>query len=97
LASHRGIIDLLVTEGIGTLVVGLNWLWKQEVSLGRRNNQGFIQIPHSRFVDMLIYKAQLVGIQIIVREESHTLQASFLNRDAIPTYDPDWKEKPVLK
>jgi len=94
--ASRRIIDLLVEEGIGTLVIGLNRLWKQEADLGRRNNQGFVQIPHSRFIEMLEYKAKLVGIGVIVREESYTSQASFLDRDEIPTYDPDRKEKPVF-
>lgn len=51
-ASHR-IIDLLVEEGIGTLVVGLNKGWKQQVEMGKRNNQTFVSIPHSRFIEML--------------------------------------------
>jgi putative transposase len=94
--ASRTIIDLLVSEGIGVLVIGLNRQWKQEVSLGRRNNQQFVQLPHSRFIDMLTYKAQRVGIRVIVREESYTSQASFLDRDAIPTYDPTRKEKPTF-
>jgi putative transposase len=91
--ASRTIIDLLVREGIGVLVIGLNRQWKQEVSLGKRNNQQFVQVPHSRFIDMLTYKAQLVGIRVIVREESYTSQASFLDGDAIPTYDPARKER----
>ena len=77
--ASRRIIDLLVEEGIGTLVIGLNKLWKQEVELGKRNNQLFVQIPHCRFIQMLAYKAQLVGIRVIIREESYTSQASFLD------------------
>jgi len=34
-AASRRIIDHLVGEGIGTLVVGKNPLWKQQVELGR--------------------------------------------------------------
>jgi putative transposase len=94
--ASRRIIDLLGEEGIGTLVIGLNRQWKQEVNLGRRNNQSFVQIPHSRFIEMLEYKAKLVGIRVIVREESYTSKASFLDRDAIPTYDPNRTEKPVF-
>jgi putative transposase len=94
--ASRRIIDLLGEEGIGTLVIGLNRQWKQEVNLGRRNNQSFVQIPHSRFIEMLEYKARLVGIRVIVREESYTSKASFLDRDAIPTYDPNRTEKPVF-
>jgi len=92
--ASRRIIDLLVEEGIGTLVIGLNKGWKQEVELGRRNNQNFVQIPHTRFIQMLQYKAQLVGIRVLVQEESYTSKASFLDLDDIPTYDPKRTEKP---
>jgi putative transposase len=84
----------LVKEGIGTLVIGLNKLWKQEVDMGKRTNQTFVQIPHSRFIQMLYYKAQLVGITVVIREESYTSKASFLDLDDLPTYDPKRAEKP---
>ncbi len=48
--------------------------------MGKRNNQNFVSIPHARFIDMLIYKAALVGIQIEVQEESYTSKASFINQ-----------------
>ncbi len=60
-AASKTIIALLVTQGIGTLAIGKNLLWKQEVALGRVNNQHFVQIPHARFIDMLRYKAELAG------------------------------------
>jgi len=94
--ASRRIITMLVEEGIGTLVIGLNKQWKQEVEMGRRTNQSFVQIPHSRFIQMVQYKAQLVGITVIVREESYTSKASFLDLDAIPTYDPTRQEKPTF-
>ena len=43
---------------------------------------------------MLAYKAKLVGIQVVIVEESYTSKASFLDRDHIPTYHPERKEKP---
>jgi putative transposase len=92
-ASHR-IINLLVAEGIGTLVIGKNPLWKQEVKMGRRNNQQFVAIPHARFIEMLTYKAELVGIQVIVTEESYTSQASCLDADPLPVYDATRPDKP---
>ena len=94
--ASRRIIDLLVKERIGTLVIGKNKGWKQEVELGKRNNQTFVQIPHTRFIQMLQYKAHLVGIEVIVREESYTSKASFLDLDAIPTYDPNRTEPPTF-
>lgn len=85
--ASRRIVDLLVAEGIGTLVIGKNPLWKQEVNLGRRTNQNFVSIPHARFVEMLRYKAELVGIQVTITEESYTSKASFLDDDPLPIYD----------
>jgi putative transposase len=92
--ASRRLIDVLVKEGIGTVVIGKNSLWKQEIEIGKRNNQAFVQIPHARFIDMVTYKARLVGIQVITVEESYTSKASFLDRDAIPVYDPRRKENP---
>jgi putative transposase len=88
-AASKSIIDFLVQEGVGTIIIGKNPLWKQEASMGRRNNQNFVSIPHARFIDMLTYKAALVGIQVEIQEESYTSKASFLDLDPIPTYKPD--------
>ncbi|BCL83593.1 hypothetical protein ccbrp13_60580 [Ktedonobacteria bacterium brp13] len=45
---------------------------------------------------MLRYKAQLVGVIVVVREESYTSKASFLDLDEIPNYDPKRTEKPAF-
>jgi putative transposase len=87
--ASKGIIDFLVKEGVGTIIVGKNPLWKQEAGMGKRNNQNFVAIPHARFIEMLTYKASLVGIQVEVQEESYTSKASFLDLDPIPTYKPN--------
>ncbi|HLW00620.1 MAG TPA: transposase [Ktedonobacterales bacterium] len=92
--ASRRIIKLLVEEGIGTLVIGKNPLWKQGVELGHKHNQEFVQILHARFIDLLTYKAELVGIRVILTEESYTSQASFLDRDPLSTYDPAREEHP---
>jgi len=85
-AASRRIIDLLVAEGIGTLCIGKNPLWKQEANLGRRGNQNFVSVPHARFIEMLTYKAELVGVQVRITEESYTSKASFLDADPLPIY-----------
>ena len=82
LASRR-VIELLVQEGIATLVIGKNDGWKQEINLGGRTNQNFVGIPHTRFIQMLAYKAELVGIRVIAREESYTSKCSFLDFEPI--------------
>jgi putative transposase len=80
----RRIIDVLVKEEIGVLCIGKNDAWKQEANMGRRTNQNFVQIPHARFIAMLTYKAELVGIRIKVTEESYTCKASLLDLDPLP-------------
>jgi putative transposase len=94
--ASRRIIDLLVEEGIGTLLIGKNRYWKQEVEMGKKNNQQFVQIPHARFIEMLTYKGALVGIQVITHEESYTSKASFLDLDPLPVYDPSREESPTF-
>jgi hypothetical protein len=41
----------------------------------------------------LIYKAELVGIRVIITEESYTSKSSFLDYDPIPTYGQ--KDDPI--
>jgi len=94
--ASRHIIDLLVREGIGTLVIGKNACWKQEPEMRKRDKQHFVQLPHAQFVDQLCYKARLVGIQVILQEESYTSKASFLDNDPIPTYD-EVDNEPVFR
>jgi putative transposase len=87
--ASRRLIDHLVQERIGTLVIGKNRYWKREVELGKKNNQSFVQIPHTRFIQVLTNEARLVGITVQVTEESYTSKASFLDLDEIPTYSPE--------
>lgn len=66
------------------MVVGHNKQWKQEVNLRKRNNQSFVQIPFSRFIDQMMYKAEEIGVTVVTTEESYTSGTSFLD-DESPT------------
>jgi putative transposase len=90
--ASRLIVDILRTKQIGTLVVGKNEQWKTEINLGKQTNQNFVSIPHARLIEMLEYKARLVGIKVILQEESYTSQANFLGLDLIPVYGKTEKE-----
>src|SRR5215469_3823499 len=85
--ASRAIIELLAKEGIGTLVIGKNVGWKQEANMGKKNNQSFVFIPHTRFIDLLTYKAELVGIRVVTIEEGHTSKCSFLDLEPIGHHD----------
>jgi putative transposase len=84
--TSRQIINLLASQKIGTLVIGKNLQWKNEINLGKRTNQNFVSIPHARLIEMLKYKAELMGIKVIEQEESYTSKSNFLNLDPIPVY-----------
>ncbi len=86
-AASRRLVAFLVSEGIGTLVIGHNPDWKQEANMGKRTNQNFVCIPHARFIQMLTYKCELVGIRVIVTEESYTSKCSFLDNEPIGKHE----------
>ena len=78
---------------IETVFIGKNQGWKQEISLGKKTNQSFTQIPFNAFIFQLTYKCLLKGITVIEQEESYTSKASFLDEDEIPVYK-DVQTKP---
>ena len=82
--AGRAIVNYCAAHDLGTIIIGHNKLWKQQVSIGRVNNQKFVQIPHSRLIAMIQYKAAELGIEVIVREESYTSKASALDLDPLP-------------
>lgn len=85
--ASRHIVDMLVREDIRCLIVGHNLGWKDSVNMRRRNNQNFVNIPHSRFISMLKYKCELVGIEFRENEEAHTSKCSFLDMESIEHHD----------
>ena len=87
--ASRRIVNIMSEKDVRTLIIGKNDGWKQNVNIGDSNNQNFVEIPHSRFVDMLKYKCEQKGIKVILTEESYTSKASFLDLDDLPKYDGD--------
>ena len=81
--ASKQLLDAMVAEGIGTLVIGYNPGWKQEAALGKRNNQNFVCLPFARLIEMLQYKAAERGIVVIVHEESYTSKTSFLDLEPL--------------
>lgn len=94
-AGHL-IVQHCLDNGIGRVVVGVNPLWKQESNIGRVNNQNFVQIPFWKLRRFLKHLCEINGIEYLEVMESYTSKASFLDRDAIPEYDPSRTDKPVF-
>ncbi|NEQ35363.1 MAG: IS200/IS605 family element transposase accessory protein TnpB [Okeania sp. SIO3I5] len=91
--TSRYIINHLISWEIGVLVIGNNPNWKQSLNLGKKNNQNFVQIPFFKLIEQLKYKAKLVGIKVIINEESYTSKASFLDWDDLPVYQKGVKHR----
>jgi putative transposase len=79
----RFVVNWCKQYDIDTLIVGYNAGWKQEIELGKINNQNFVSIPFNTFINMLKYKCEEEGINFILVEESYTSGCSFLDNEEI--------------
>lgn len=84
--TSRKIIDIALENNIGTIVIGNNRGWKQGCDMGKVNNQKFVNIPYYQLIQQIKYKAEMVGIGVIIVEESYTSGTSYLDNE-MPTKD----------
>jgi putative transposase len=87
--AARLIIDHCLKYQIGKLIVGYNPGIKQEINIGKSNNQNFVQIPFWQLRRKLEALCSRYGITYQEQEESYTSKASFYDRDIIPVYNAD--------
>jgi putative transposase len=81
--ASKYIIESANSQNISKIVIGNNVNWKQDISIGKRNNQNFVNIPHATLINQLRYKAKLNGIDFKETEESYTSKCSFLDMEKI--------------
>jgi IS605 OrfB family transposase len=79
--SSKQIIDYLKENAITNLVIGKNDNWKQNINIGKKNNQNFTNVPHAKLIEILTYKANKEGIKVVITEESYTSKTSFLDKE----------------
>lgn len=77
------IIKLCLDNNIGNIIIGHNKGWKQDVNLGKRNNQKFVQIPFNKLIDKIVYKAEEYGINVKIVEESYTSKIDHLSLESL--------------
>lgn len=94
--ASRCIVNHLVSNNVNTLIIGKNNNWKQETNIGKKNNQNFVLIPHSQFVEMISYKCKLVGIVMMITEESYTSKCSFIDNEEMKHHE-DYKGKRIKR
>lgn len=85
--ASRLLVNQLVSKQISTLIIGNNKGWKQDINIGKRNNQNFVSVPHSKLIELITYKCELEGISVIIQEESYTSKCSFLDNEPIQKHD----------
>lgn len=84
--AARLVINHCIEYGIGQIVFGWNQGNKQEINLGRRNNQSFVQVPTAKLKQRISQLCEQYGIEFVETEESYTSQSSFLDNDFLATY-----------
>lgn len=77
------IINYCLTNDIGNIVIGYNKEWKQNINIGKRNNQTFTNIPFYKLLNQIKYKAELQGISVVTQEEAYTSKCSWIDNETI--------------
>jgi IS605 OrfB family transposase len=81
------IVNMAIENEINTIVCGHNKQWKNDINIGKRNNQTFTNIPHSKLIDMLKYKCELNGIIFVQVDEAYTSKCSLIDMETIKKHD----------
>lgn len=92
----KRITDYCMTHDIGSIVVGDFSNIKQEINLGKRNNQNFVQIPYRKLRQKLQSKCQQTEIDVYNQIEEYTSKTSFLDQE-IPQKSEIYQGKRVKR
>ena len=83
----RFITDYCIEHRIETVYVGDGKGWKQNVNLGDKTNQNFVQIPFDKLKQKLKHKLEARGITFELVSESHTSKCSFYDEESVEHHD----------
>lgn len=74
--ASKEIIDYCLENNVKQIIIGHNKLQKQESKL-----KNFVAIPTFRLIELIKYKAEYQGIEVIETEESYTSITSYLDKE----------------
>ena len=94
--TSRRVVELMEQNNIGTCFIGHNKNWKQEVEMGKKNNQNFISIPYSLLINLLRYKIEEKGGVLVELNEVYTSKCSFLDNEEVCKHE-SYKGKRVKR
>ena len=74
--ASKEIINYCLEHNVSQIIIGHNKLQKQESKL-----KNFVAIPTFRLIELIKYKAEYQGIEVIETEESYTSITSYLDKE----------------
>ena len=74
--ASKEIIDYCLEHNVKQIIIGHNKLQKQESKL-----KNFVAIPTFRLIELIKYKAEYQGIEVVETEESYTSITSYLDKE----------------
>jgi len=85
--SVNKIVKYCLNNEIGNIVIGYFKGIKQEINLGKKNNQNFVSIPFGILKRKLEAKCEYYGIKYILQEESYTSKCSSFDLEKIQKHE----------
>jgi len=85
--TSRFIINYCIEHNIKNIVIGYNSGWKQEINIGKVNNQKFVFIPYLKLINQIQYKAEENNITVVIQEESYTSKCDSLALESIEKHE----------
>jgi IS605 OrfB family transposase len=79
----RRVADILYETGHKVVYIGKDAVDKNGINLGSKVNEQYVGIPHRKLVNMLKYKCQELGIEVIEVDERYTSKASPTSDDVV--------------
>ena len=84
--ASRLVVNHCLENKIGVVIFGWNVGQKNNINLGKKTNQKFVQIPTGRLKDRIKQLCEQYSIKFVETEESYTSKASFIDGDLLPKY-----------
>jgi IS605 OrfB family transposase len=79
----RRLADLLYETGHKVVYIGKNAVDKNDIPFSKVVNQNYVYVPHRKLVNMLRYKCEELGIQVMEVDERYTSKASPVSDDVV--------------
>jgi putative transposase len=79
----RYVVEYCKEKNVDHIIIGYNVGWKNEVDMGKVQNQKFVNIPYLSLIEKITYKSEEFGIKVIKNEESYTSKCDSLSKEKL--------------